>query len=1384
MNNSPFFMPYSKHQHRRGCLLFFFLTYLSFGTMAQIVNVGSGSYTTVFPGVDVAGRNTFPSGTPFTTGVAATKPVPTNDWWSAKIKNSHADNLFNYPYTLKTVNNGLVVTYIPWGVIDDIQPVIVGVTGLNASAANVSDFSDWTLTMDWQNASHHFQATSGIGMPFLYFSKDSSDVAQITVNQGSVVIDNELLIITDARNGADFVAYAPVGSSWTQNGNVYTSTLNGKNYWSMAFIPLSASNITTVANEYKQYAYVFPTNTLTNWTYDPATSVVRTDFVVETDIKEGTDSSMLLGLLPHQWANLSMSSPSPAQYSYETVRGELKTLKANSFQVENTFHGILPTLPYLDYYSAGFSPPELNAKVQSIQNDELATWTDSYNEGQVMNRLIQTARIADMTGDTIARNTMIQTIKTRLEDWLTVETGEVAFLFYYNSIWSAMLGYPAGHGQDGNINDHHFHWGYFIHAAAFMEQFEPGWASQWGEMVNQLVRDAANADRTDAMYPFLRNFSPYAGHCWANGFASFPQGNDQESTSESMQFNSSLIHWGAITGNDSIRDLGIYLYTTEQTAIEEYWFDMHDRNFKPGQQYSLVSRVWGNSYDNGTFWTSDIAASYGIEMYPIHGGSLYLGHDTSYAQQLWTEIEANTGILANEVNPNLWHDVYWKYLSFTDPAKAIQLYDSYPDRDLKFGVSDAHTYHWLHAMNTLGKVDISLTADHPLAAAFSQNGETIYTAHNYQTDTLEVIFSDGYVLTVPPQTLATSKDISLKGILSSSFDQAHPGGSVDLNVSVSGGTPSKVEFVQGDSIIGVINQAPYIITAADLPIGRLGFYARIYEGNDYNISNFVSVIVGQQLPFLGEASMIPGSFEAGHFDLYEGGSGQGIAYNDANGNNQGGFRPTESVDAEQVTSEGATVGWISAGEWLEYTVDVQQAGEYRLDFRYASDNQSGGGPWRLFSDGEPISSGITVPKSGGWDVWATKSVNAIPLKSGRQVLRIAFDHGEFNLGKLSFSYTGPLPYSQPVADAGSNILVLLPEDSTTLNGSNSMDPANMPLSYSWTQIYGPSTLTFSDPTIAQPDISTLQEGVYLLKLRIDNGMYADVDEVYIISSTSPNVAPTVSIYAPFDNSEFLEDDVITISASASDLIGFVERVEFYANNILLGSDTLAPYHINWTATIGDVDLTAVAIDNDSSSTTSSVVRISVLPAPSCSGPSGNGEFSYEFSPDDNNPTLTFIPSIAGMGNPTCILYYGTNANSLPGYNVTPNVPFQINASEGEKIYFYYTYSYPGQGERNNSANKDSYVVGSCKGATSIQDLKQDLPVHYYPNPVTDVLHVDLPLGKNVISVYGVEGRLIDRFSSRDNQIQYDMGQWESGIYLFRVQNGNRFRSFKVVKAGN
>jgi len=1180
--------------------------FLSINIYAQNVTVGNGGYTTSFPGTDSAGRNAYPSGSPQLSGNAIGKPVPTNDWWSKLIKENHADNLFNYPMTLRTTNQGLIVSHVPWGVIGDSAPIEIGLTGLTTNKTTVSDYSDWTVTMNWNDGSHNLNATSGIGMPFLYFSKGSSDVVEITINSGTATISDEVLLIENASNAKDFVFYAPTGSSWSQNGSVFSSSLNGQNYWSMAMLPENTLNTSTLVNQFKQYAYVFPTNTTTSWGYNEANAKITTTFSVTTEIKEGTNTTMLLGLLPHQWNNLSPDSSTPNDFTYDVVRGKLKTLDGNSFVVENTFKGILPTLPYLANYSEGFSPAEMDQKISQIENDGLATWTDSYNEGQMMNRMIQTARIADQTGDFEARDKMIATIKERLEDWLKAESGEVAFIFYYNNTWSTMIGYPAGHGQDNNINDHHFHWGYFIHAASFMEQFEPGWSDDWGEMINLLIRDAASYDRDDQDFPFLRNFSPYAGHSWANGFATFPQGNDQESTSESMQFASSLIHWGTITENDSIRDLGIYIYTTEQTAVEEYWFDIYNQNFAAStapfsQDYSLVSRVWGNSFDNGTFWTSDIAASYGIELYPIHGGSLYLGHHQEYATSLWNEMASNTGILNNEENPNLWHDTYWKYLSLTDAQTAIDLYNSNPNRALKFGISDAQTYHWLHSMNALGTIEASITADYPISAAFINNGEYTYVAHNYSDVAITVTFSDNFTLNVPANQMATSRDINVSGVISSDFNQAYPGGSVNLSLDVTGTGITNVEFFDGATLIGQDSTAPYEIEATDLTLGVHGMYAKVFINNEFNVSNTVTIQVGEQVPYLGTPFEIPGTIEAGFYDKFEGGVGQNISYLDMSQINEGDFRTTEYVDAASVTNEGATVGWNSIGEWLEYTINVETAGLYNLSFRYASGNSNGGGPFHFEIDGNTVSPSINMTTTNGWDSWSTKNVSNLELREGKQILRLFIDNGEFNIGRMTFSYASPLSYIPPIANAGDNVTVILPDTTATLDGTLSNDPAGESLTYNWEQVYGPSIISFSNNLIASPEITNLIEGVYKCNLTVSDGSFSDTDEVLVIVSQTGNSTPSISITSPNEGTSFEEGTDINITTSVSDLDGTVTLVEFYDGTEKIGEDTSDPFTLLWSnVAIGIHQISAVATDDASDQGTSQIINISVEEVSSCS----------------------------------------------------------------------------------------------------------------------------------------------------------------------------------------
>ena len=155
--------------------------------ISQTTSVGSGSYTTQFPGYDSQGRNAIPAGTPQLSGQAATKPVPTNDWWSKLLNTDHVNNLYNYPFAMETTTSGLGVTHIPRGVIGDQISLRVEWLVL-IHRATIDDHTDWTVSIKWADSNNSFVATSGIGMPFVYLTKETSDVAKVVVEAGSVTV--------------------------------------------------------------------------------------------------------------------------------------------------------------------------------------------------------------------------------------------------------------------------------------------------------------------------------------------------------------------------------------------------------------------------------------------------------------------------------------------------------------------------------------------------------------------------------------------------------------------------------------------------------------------------------------------------------------------------------------------------------------------------------------------------------------------------------------------------------------------------------------------------------------------------------------------------------------------------------------------------------------------------------------------------------------------------------------------------------------------------------------------------------------------------------------------------------------------------------------------
>ena len=72
---------------------------------------------------------------------------------------------------------------------------------------------------------------------------------------------------------------------------------------------------------------------------------------------------------------------------------------------------------------------------------------------------------------------------------------------------------------------------------------------------------------------------------------------------------------------------------------------------------------------------------------------------------------------------------------------------------------------------------------------------------------------------------------------------------------------------------------------------------------------------GSASPYTGSPAAIPGTVEAEQFDN----GGEGVAYHDLTGGNSGGVFRSTDVDVESVSGGGYDVGWVVAGEWLQYT---------------------------------------------------------------------------------------------------------------------------------------------------------------------------------------------------------------------------------------------------------------------------------------------------------------------------------------------------------------------------------------------------------------------------------------------------------------------------------
>ena len=209
-------------------------------------------------------------------------------------------------------------------------------------------------------------------------------------------------------------------------------------------------------------------------------------------------------------------------------------------------------------------------------------------------------------------------------------------------------------------------------------------------------------------------------------------------------------------------------------------------------------------------------------------------------------------------------------------------------------------------------------------------------------------------------------------------------GEVEINVKKDNSDIQKIEIYADGKVIAS-DKSSY--TWTNVTSGKHSIWAVGYDSKnkEYTTAKQTVTILEEQKPFNGSPAKIPGKIEAEEFDY----GGEGNAYHDEDEENRNGGDRNEGVDMSNTA-----VGYTQKGEWIEYTVEVEEDGNYIVESRVASGNSASA--FTLYMDNQFIIPGadgtpggfVEVPNTGDWKTFTTVTTKLNKLTKGTHVLKV------------------------------------------------------------------------------------------------------------------------------------------------------------------------------------------------------------------------------------------------------------------------------------------------------------------------------------------------------------------------------------------------------------
>ena len=465
--------------------------------------------------------------------------------------------------------------------------------------------------------------------------------------------------------------------------------------------------------------------------------------------------------------------------------GQMRLVEGTGFVLEYTMPPTLrPVLPLVDFTTGGGDTSTLQSSLKWDWEIAWGTGTVSGNDSYGWAKLLSSVANNYMIAEELNYNGPggLDDLQGYLYDglvrWLDIagagqqnpnNTQDVlptGFGYYAN--WNIMMPYPPGVNTNTNplteadgfflaraLNDMHFHLGYFIRAAFVYGKYNPSFVTEYGTMVEHLIRslagdynDQANSATDTAVYPPYRFFDAYIGSSSAGGGQQYSSGENQESWSEAINAWYGMLLWAELTNNSSMSDRAAYMYASETDCSRRYVFN---EDAVTSGNFYLDSKMFCNTFDTSNslanfFQAPGTPANYStpnfsregnhaLEFLPFGGGSLYLTLNQNGYQKMNYDALVNQppakfeGGTQGQADFKIYNDLIYMYQASFDPAGAQQQVNAVITDDpsknnvrpppgwLDNGNSLAFLYHWVYSLpQHLGDGHLEVGSSHPFTA--------------------------------------------------------------------------------------------------------------------------------------------------------------------------------------------------------------------------------------------------------------------------------------------------------------------------------------------------------------------------------------------------------------------------------------------------------------------------------------------------------------------------------------------------------------------------------------------------------------------------------------------------------------------------------------------